>query len=149
VRVAFSKIDKNGRRLCAWEAVRGKRTRVPGSTMAAGKGLPHDVAQFVVEAAIRLPYGFWGCLEKGATFKSTGRRRTKPGRAVIVEHRADLDGSESLAGQHLAAWQSGRPTPAAEHLDDAFAKWQKLARGERLVFVWPNPRGEIEGAEAP
>ena len=98
-------------KVSGWDAVRGKRTRVPGSTMALGRGvISHDLAQYVIEAATGYEHGFWGLLAAGATFKSTGRRRTKPGREVIAAHRAELIASEQLAGLHLTDWQQGRST---------------------------------------
>jgi hypothetical protein len=51
--------------------------------MAARAGhtdLPHDLAQFVVEAALGLEAGFWNLVANRATFKSVGRRQTVPGR---------------------------------------------------------------------
>lgn len=143
--VAFRKIDDKGpgRAVCYWEAVRGKRTRVPGTAMAAGKGLPHDVAQYVVEAAAGIRSGFWGCVEKGATFKSMARPRTQPGRAVIAKHRRHLDDSEAVANAHVAAWHGGERTPVSEHLDAALDQWRTLGPEQRLVFTWPSPRGQV------
>jgi len=78
MQVVFYKVD-NGR-LCAWVATPPKRKRFQGTTMASGRDLPHDLAQFVVEATLGLQHGFWGLLANGATFKSVvGRRRTQPG----------------------------------------------------------------------
>jgi hypothetical protein len=55
------------------------------------RGLPHDLAQFVVEGILGLQHGFWGLLANGATFKSVpGRRRTKPGQQVIRGYREAL-----------------------------------------------------------
>jgi len=146
VRVEFFKPSEK-HALCAWVATRGKRTVVPGSTMAAGKGLPHDLAQYVIEAATGYERGFWGLLATGATFKSTGRRRTKPGRAVIAENRQTLIDSEVLAGAHLAAWRRGDVSRVTAALDAALAQWRELAIGERLVFEWPAPIGTAEPAE--
>jgi hypothetical protein len=111
--------------------------------MGVGNGLPHDLAQYVIEAATGTDNGFWGCVAKGATFRSTSRRRTRPGRAVIAEHRRELDAAEELAGRHLSAWGSGKQTPVTEALDTAMAQWRQLRADERLVFVWPQCRGEI------
>ena len=48
-------------RLSYWEALRGKRTKVPGSRMALGRGdMPHDLKQLIVEATTGLENGFWG-----------------------------------------------------------------------------------------
>jgi hypothetical protein len=142
--VDFVRIEEKGRRHCRWDAVRGKRTRVPGPVMAAGRDLPHDLAQYVVEAATSCPNGFWGLLARGATFKSTGRRVTKPGRAVIVRHREDLMASEHLAGRHLMAWKAGDGSPVSTALDRALAQWQRLGQGERLRFEWPSSVGTVE-----
>lgn len=76
--------------------------------MAGAKGLPHDLAQYVIEAATGYRDGFWELVSKGATFRSTGRRRTRPGRALIAEHRKELAGAENLAGEHLQRWNAGR-----------------------------------------
>jgi hypothetical protein len=86
---------------------------------------------------------FWGLLARGATFKSTGRKRTKPGRAVIAEHRAELIDSEALAGRHLGEWHAGVTTPVTQALDAALDQWRQLAVGDRLVFEWPSPRGRV------
>jgi hypothetical protein len=59
MRVAFHKVDG---RLCAWVAAPPKRKRFQGTTMASGRDLPHDLAQFVVEDVLGLQHGFWDCL---------------------------------------------------------------------------------------
>jgi hypothetical protein len=90
VHVEFYKMETHERRLSAWEATRSKRTKVPGTVMAEGKTIPHDLAQFVIEASTGYQHGFWGLVAQGTTFKSTGRRRTKPGRSLIADHRDEL-----------------------------------------------------------
>jgi hypothetical protein len=144
VRVEFLKIDRKGRTRCRWDALRGKRTRIPGTTMAVGSDIPHDLAQYVIEAAADYRNGFWGLVARGATFKSTGRRRTKPGRALIARHRRDLAGSEQLAGLYLGLRRAHHPSPVTEALERAFGQWQSLAEGECLAFEWPSPQGRIE-----
>jgi hypothetical protein len=137
-------------RVSCWEAVRGKRTRVPGSVMALGRGvISHDLAQYVIEAATGYQHGFWGLLAKGATFKSTGRRRTRPGRAVIAAHRQDLVESEHLAAVHMAAWGAGEQTAVTEALSRAADQFFRLQRGERLRFEWPSTLGEVVRVDAP
>ena len=146
MRVEFYRDDEA--KVAGWDALRGKRTRVPGSTMALGRGvISHDLAQYVIEAATGYRHGFWGLLAAGATFKSTGRRRTKPGRDVIAAHRAELIASEQLAGLHLSDWQQGRPTSVTAALNRASGKFQALRPGERLVFDWPSSEGRIESVE--
>ena len=143
MRVEFYKQGTNGRRLAAWDATRGKRTRIPGTVMAEGKSIPHDLAQYVIEAAAGYRNGFWDLVAKGATFKSTGRRRTKPGRSVIAEHRTELAGAEQLAGLRLAHWHAQRPSPVTDALNRAFAQWRELSTQQRLVFEWPSAHGQV------
>ena len=147
MRVEFFKPNEK-RRLCAWEATRGKRTVVPGTVMAAGASIPHDLAQYVIEAATGYEHGFWGLVADGATFKSTGRKRTKPGRAVIAEHLDKLAGSEWLAAEHLATWHRGETTEVTAALSGALAQWEALALGDRLVFEWPGATGTVVRATA-
>lgn len=141
--VEFYKRENKGRVFVGWDATRNKRTRVPGTCMAAGKGIPHDLAQYVIEASAGYHNGFWDLVARGATFKSTGRRRTKPGRAVIAAHRDELAGAEKLAGLHMALWRARRRSPVTDDLDRALAQWNELLPGQRLVFSWPSAHGAI------
>jgi hypothetical protein len=150
VHVEFFKTESHGRQGVAWEATRGKRTRIPGNVMAANKVIPHDLAQYVIEAATGYRNGFWDLVSKGATFKSTARRRTKPGRAVIAEHRAELAEAEKLAAYHLERWKAGETSPVAEALSRALDQWSGLSTGEHLAFDWPSPSGFVmDGESAP
>jgi hypothetical protein len=112
--------------------------------MADGKGIPHDLAQYVIEAATDYRGGFWDLISKGATFKSTGRRKTKPGRAVIAEHRRELAGAERLAGEYLRRWEAGEASPVAEALSRALDQWGGLSSTECLIFEWPSAKGIVE-----
>jgi hypothetical protein len=137
MRVDFFRDDEA--RVSNWEALRGKRTRIPGSCMALGRGvISHDLVQYIVEAATGYEHGFWGLLAQGATFKSTGRRRTKPGRAVIAAHREELNASEQLAAAHMAAWAAGEHTRVTDALTRAAHQFSRLQPGERLRFEWPS-----------
>lgn len=111
--------------------------------MAAGKGIPHDLAQYIIEASTGYRHGFWELVATGATFNSTGRRRTKPGRAIIAEHRAELAGAEELAGRHLADWRAGKDSPVSDALNRALDQWKDLAADQRLVFQWPSAIGSV------
>ena len=137
--MTFRKLD--GGRLCTWDALRGKRTRVPGTTMASGKTLPHDVSTFVVEAELGLRHGFWGCVADGATFRTLGRRRTKPGRRVIQEHVAELDDAELRVNAEVWAWHQGVKSRTAPALDAMLARWQALPVDGELVLHWQGPDG--------
>ena len=111
--------------------------------MAGEKGIPHDLAQYVIEAETGYRDGFWELISKGATFKSTGRRRTKPGRAVIADHRDELAGAEKMAGEHLHRWRAGESSSVSEALDRALLQWNGLSAHECLIFDWPSARGSV------
>jgi hypothetical protein len=139
VRVTFRKLIED--RVSTWDAVRGRRTLVPGTTMALGRGgLPHDLVQMVVEASVGIDRGFWGSVAAGATFKSTGRKRTRPGRAVIVANRQAIAATEGVVAEHLFRWEHGIPTPAAAHFEEMSRCWRSLGDGGRLTIEWPTLR---------
>ena len=146
--MAFVKIEEKGRRMVRWDAVRSRGIVVPGTLMGVGRtdALPHDLGQYVIEAATGFPNGFWGLLAKGATYKTTGRKRTRPGRAVIAAHRDELLESEQLAARHLTQWHAGETTPVTEALDQVHRQWLGLRLDQRIVFVWPSPVGVVESA---
>ena len=107
---------------------------------ASHTDLPHDLAQFVVEAALGLEEGFWNLVANGATFKSLGRRPTKPGRQLIADHRAELNQAEGIVSAHVEAWRDGNPTSLGPALDAMLARWRGLHVGEELVVEWPTRR---------
>lgn len=138
-------------RITYWAAVRSKGRRVPGSPMALGRGdLPHDLSQMVVEAVLGLDRGFWGSVAAGATFRSTGRKRTGPGRAVIAANKDGLDAAEVVANDHVGRWHRGEPTECAAALDAMAQRWRTLGDGEGLVVDWPSLRdlGTTDAAPA-
>lgn len=143
MRVEFTKHDRNGRVACEWTATRAKRSTVPGSYMPAGRDIPHDLGQFVVEATVGVADGFWGMIDRGAAFRSTGRKVTKPGRAIIREHRAELDAAEVIAGTHLAEWRNAGSSPVCAALDAAMTQWSELGDGDSIAFEWPSPVGVV------
>ena len=139
MQVTFWKLTEQ--RITWWEAVRARGQRVPGSAMALGRGdLPHDLSQMVVEATLGLDKGFWGSVASGATFRSTGRKRTQPGRAVIASNKESLDAAEAEANAHVARWHRGEPTECGAALDEMDARWRALVDGHGLVVEWPSLR---------
>lgn len=108
--------------------------------MAAGGDLPHDLATFVIEDALGMELGFWGCVAAGATFRTLGRKRTPQGRAVIERHLEDLEAAEALVNEVYFAWRAGESTPADAELDAMLARWRALADGGELVLAWPAER---------
>ena len=145
VQVTFRKLVE--KRVTTWDAVRGKRTRVPGSTMALGRGeMPHDLIQMIVEGVAGLDRGFWGSVAAGATFHSMPVKRTASGRAVIAHNRLELDEAEKVVGEHYRRWKQGLPTPAAPYLDDIGRTWDALADAGQLVIEWPSLRVALSPA---
>jgi hypothetical protein len=143
MQVSFYRDDEG--RVTGWNAIRGKRIRIPGTVMALGRGdISHDLAQYVVEAATKYDEGFWGLLSRGASFRSTGRKRTKQGRALVVEHRAELDRAEQVAAIHIGAWRAGAADPVSVALTAAAEQFQSLQPGDELVYQWPSPSGAVE-----
>jgi len=123
-------------RTCSWTALRPPRTLVPGPAMAAGADLPHDLHTFVIEQALGLRHGFWGCVADGATFRTLGRKRTPQGRAVITRHVAELDDAERQVNEVYFAWKVGRPTQLDDELDSMLRRWRALDDGDELALEW-------------
>lgn len=105
--------------------------------MAAGGDLPHDLYTFVIEEALGLEHGFWGCIAAGATFKTLGRKRTPQGKAVIARHLDDLDEAEARVNEIYFAWRAGESTPLDGELDSMLSRWRALSDGEELELPWP------------
>jgi hypothetical protein len=104
--------------------------------MAAGGDLPHDLYTFVIEDALGIEYGFWGCVAAGATFKTLGRKRTPQGKAVIAHHAEDLHTAEARVNEIYFGWRTGEPTPLDNELDSMLSRWRALADGEELAVRW-------------
>ena len=116
--------------------MRPPRTVVPGPTMAAGGDLPHDLYTFVIEDALQIEHGFWGCVAAGATFKSLGRKRTPQGRAVIARHLDDLDAAEGRVNAIYFAWRAGQSTELDGELDSMLTRWRSMTDADELTLPW-------------
>jgi hypothetical protein len=121
---------------CRVEARRRTGKPFPVSTMGGATGLPHDLVTFVVERELGLAGGFVNLTAHGAIFRSSRRRFTRPGRALIAAHRADLDEAERTVNTTAYAWREGRPTPSNAALDAAAAAWSGLPVGGSIELVW-------------
>ena len=127
-----------GGRVCGWIATPPHRRPFQGSTMAAGRDLPHDLTQFTIERALEVRDGFWGLLAHGGSFPSVpGRKPTPQGRALVRAHQAALVAVEGVVNGHYQAWKRGDATPLKPALDTMYARWLALGEGERLVLEWP------------
>jgi hypothetical protein len=104
--------------------------------MAAGADLPHDLYTFVIEDVLDHQYGFWGCVAAGATFKTLDRKRTPQGRAVIAQHRDELDAAETEVNEIYFAWRAGTATKLDDHLDTMLGRWRALPDAGDLVLEW-------------
>lgn len=125
------------RRLCGWSATPPRRRTFHGSTMAAGRDLPHDLMQFTIEQALDIRDGFWGLLAHGASFASVpGRRMTRDGRAIVRNHQAALMKTEDIVNRHYLAWKHREPTPLTPVLDAMYAQWLGVHAGKRLALEW-------------
>jgi hypothetical protein len=69
--------------------------------------------QLVVEAGLGLEHGFWNLVANGATFRSLGRRPTRPGCQLITADPGNAPARSPSGGAHAERWRSGQPpTPA-------------------------------------
>jgi len=142
---------KNELGQCDWEAVRARRTRVPGCCMGGRvrEGhLPHDLAGFVIEGGLGLRHGFWGLIAEGATFNSMRKRRTREGRALIAAHRAELDAAEARVHGEAHVLESGGDSPLRVEWDAMVARWAALPVGGTLELTWPLPSRPLAGGGA-
>lgn len=125
-------------RLCSWIATPPHRRSFQGSTMAAGRDLPHDLTQFTIERALDIRDGFWGLLAHGASFASVpGRRPTHPGRALVRAHYPALVAVEGIVNEHYSAWKRGGATSLRPTLDAMYASWLGVHDGDHLALEWP------------
>jgi len=125
-------------RTCGWIATPPHRRPFQGSTMAAGRDLPHDLVQFTIERALDIRDGFWGLLAHGASFASVpGRKPTQEGRALARQYHGALDRVEGIVNGHYAAWRRGEETPLRAALDTMYARWLAVGEGEHLALTWP------------
>jgi hypothetical protein len=84
----------------------------------------------------RRPFPVSGMGATERTFRSSGRRPTRPGRAVIAANRVELDGAERAVHAHEDAWRSGAATPVADALTQAEQRWWRLAPGDHFELTW-------------
>ena len=141
---------KNELGQCDWDAVRARRTRVPGCCMGGRvrpDTLPHDLAGFVIEGGLGLRHGFWGLIAEGATFNSMRKRRTREGRALIAAHRAELDAAEARvhAEEHLL--EHGGDSPLRAEWDAMVDRWAALPVGAALELEWPGPDRPLSSSD--
>ncbi len=146
--VTFHKVA-DGRVDSWWEAVRPTGGRTRGGWMPTGRQrIPHDMVHLAAEGHLGIEDGIWGLLARGATFRrGTDRRPTRPGRALVRDHRADLQRAEDVGNVHGLAWRRGEPTPVAPTFERLAAAWAAVPPGGSLTIAWPTL--EIEPSVEP
>lgn len=114
--------------------------------------MPHDLAQFIVERQLGYRHGFWGCVADGASFRTLvpgGRKRTRPGIAVLAAHVAEVEAAEHDFHRHVGLWLDHEPTPAQDSLDHALELWQGLAEHESFDLDFPpTARTRVAGSRS-
>jgi len=129
------------RRLVEWEVSdRPRRTRARRTVTLGSAGLPHDLEQLVVEAAIGLTNGFWGSMASSPASVSTSPRlaRSHGTPTAATPSRRDLHEAEHLVAVHVSLADQGRPTPAAAPLARFRRLWTELADDGELTVNWPS-----------
>lgn len=126
-----------------------------------GADLPHDLVHAVVETALPLTYGVWGCVAEGVVWGSmrhvSGRRpphaaersdRLKQERRDAVmraEHLADVVGRLARGEQVPPVATAGVPREridtAVAAVRDASRRWAALPVGQEWVVEWTTSRG--------
>ena len=131
--VRFEKGTTNRCLVTAWAR---DRKPFPVSHMAGASRMPHDLATFVIEQSLSIAGGFFNLVAHGAVFRSSGRRMTRPGRALIVANRAALEDAERRVRRVQALWARDLPTPAGSALTDADERWRALDPGAYFQCAW-------------
>src|SRR5215213_3284240 len=106
------------------------------SHMAGTMRIPHDLATFVVERELAIAGGFFNLVAHGAIFRSSGRRPTRPGRAVIVANRAELEVAVRMVHQEQELWGALLSTAVGAVRTDADRRWEALPAGEAFELAW-------------
>jgi hypothetical protein len=170
MRVAFPRLTDGAENQAVVHRDDGVVYRVRGNGQRCGPELPHDLAHFVVERALGLTDGFWGCVAAGAVFTSmshvSGRRRphaSETSKTIKRDQRAAIQYAETmvflveqitrdddesirrLTGRLLATLPPPYPQPqvirpAVTALREMTARWQALRPGEELELTWPRQR---------
>lgn len=151
--ILFTKLAGNRHEI----VVRGRRgPDVRLGPRETGPSIPHDLAHAAVEQALGFhDDGFWGAMEKGATFDgfemvTKGRHRRaglKPLRrladaavpaemAVSWAHRAWSGQRTSGRGLGQSPLDERQLAIAFAALDAARARWEALGEGETFTWTW-------------
>ena len=78
-----------------------------------------------------------GCWPRRNLQRGTDQRVTRPGRALIAEHRAALNAAESLGNAHHTLWMEGKPTPVSPIFNRLAELWRAVPDEGTLTVRWP------------
>src|SRR5690606_30145241 len=129
--VTFERLNE---RQSASTAVRsdGVTVRVPG--YGPSDPLPHDLAHFGIERALRMSRGFWGSVAAGAVFHGmtvlSGRRRphaSERSDAIIRANGDTINQAEMLVGALLTVMEDGLDRDPDAALS-VLRRWQSTSR---------------------
>ena len=74
----------------------------------------------------------------GSAATGTDRRPTRPGRALVAEHREQLSAAEAAGNHHHDAWRHSEPTPVGPTFDELARRWESLPEGGSMTLRWPS-----------
>jgi hypothetical protein len=101
MRIAVKRLDRDGRYLTSIARDDGVTFSMQG--VGHNFAIPHDLAHYVVEKALRLDRGFWGSVAAGAVFPSmvylAGRRKPKAAErssSILKQNALQLGEAEVL-----------------------------------------------------
>ncbi|HHO54028.1 MAG TPA: hypothetical protein ENK18_24950 [Deltaproteobacteria bacterium] len=99
--------------------------------------MPRDLAHFVLEAALGLERGFWGCVADGVVFPNMRHQQSAAARQVLRACAEALAVAEAQVNAIHFAWRRGERPIHAEQLDAMLLRWEALDDGASLLLEWP------------
>src|SRR5215469_4879604 len=165
MQITFRRTDQGA---CKASAVRDDGSTVAVlSSAGRAKGLPHDLAHYVVESELRLERGFWGCIAAGAllgvTVTSGPQKMSRHhSRTLVKQAKGEGVESEDLVGcfvelvrrktdgvcgktsfpdfllqRHTRRFSTDEVSRTIAALLDAQRRWERLGPGEGMTVAWP------------
>lgn len=152
MRILFTKLPGNRHEIVVRDR-RGPDVKLP--SRETGPSIPHDLAHAAVEKALGLDDGFWGAIEKGATFEGfelvEGSRHKRSGLKELRRYGPATERAEMAVSWAHRAWSGQRTSGrglgdsplddralslAFAALDEARRRWDALKEGETLDWSW-------------
>ena len=138
MKLHVKRLDRDGR----YETlvVRGDGVRFHVQGVAHAFAIPHDLAHYLVEKALKIEHGFWGLIARGAVFPTMryldGRRKPKAAERsaqLMKTHARDLVEAEVIVRIINDTFEQGyRDVPLANAIARRVAErlpdWGKIDR---------------------